>query len=35
MHRGDLDGKEIQQGGDVYIHMADPLCCSVETNTTF
>ena len=30
---GDLNGKEIQKGGDKYICVADSLCCAVETNT--
>ena len=29
---GDLNGEEIQKGGDVC--MADSFCCTVETNTT-
>ena len=31
---GDLNGKEIQGGGDICICVADSLCCTVETNTT-
>ena len=37
---GDLDGgdggggREVQEGGDIYIHIADSLCCATETNTT-
>ena len=31
---GDLNGKEIQNRGDVYTHTADSFCCIVETNTT-
>jgi len=27
------DGREIQEGGDMYIHMADSLHCTVEDNT--
>ena len=34
MHCGDLNGKEVQMGEDVYICMADSFCCTVETNTT-
>ena len=30
---GDLNGKEVQKGGDICIHIADLLCCNVETNT--
>ena len=29
-----LNGKEIQKGGDMCIHIADSLCCAVGTNTT-
>ena len=29
---GDLNGKEIQKGGDVCIYGADSLCCAAETN---
>ena len=29
---GDLSGKEIQKRGDICIHIADSLCCTVETN---
>ena len=29
------DGKEVQEGGDVCIYMADSLHCTAETNTTF
>ena len=31
---GDLSWKEFQKGGDMYIHIADSLCCTVQTNTT-
>ena len=38
---GDLDGwdgeggrKEVQEGGDICIHVADSLHCTAETNTT-
>ena len=31
---GDLYRKEIQNRGDIYTHIADSLCCTVETNTT-
>ena len=27
-------GREIQEGGDIYILMADSHCCMAETNTT-
>ena len=27
-------GREVQEGGDICIHIADSLCCTVETNTT-
>ena len=30
----DLNGKEIQERGDICICIADSLCCSAETNTT-
>ena len=28
------DGREVQEGGDIYIPMADSCCCMAETNTT-
>ena len=31
---GDLNGKEIQKGGDTCISIADSLCYTAETNTT-
>ena len=31
----DLNGKEVQKGGDICIYVADSSCCRVETNTTF
>ena len=31
----DLNGKEIQKRGDICIHIADSLCYTIETNTTF
>jgi len=34
MHSGDLNGKEVQKGGDICICMADSFCCTVETNWT-
>ena len=30
---GDLNGKEIQKGGDICIRIADSLCRTAETNT--
>ena len=37
----DLDGwdegvgrTEVQEGGDICIHITDSLCCAAETNTT-
>ena len=31
---GSGGGKEIQEGGAVCMHTADPLQCTAETNTT-
>ena len=31
---GDLNANEIQKRGEICMHMADSLCCRVETNTT-
>ena len=31
---GDLNGKEIQKRGGICVHIADSLCCTVETNRT-
>ena len=31
---GDLNGKEIQKGGNICICIADSLGCTAETNTT-
>ena len=28
------DEREAQEGWDICIHKADPLCCTAETNTT-
>ena len=27
-------GREVREGGDICIHIADSLCCTAETNTT-
>ena len=27
-------GREDQDGGDIYIHIADSCCCSAETNNS-
>ena len=29
-----MGGKEIQEGKDIGIHIADSFCCAEETNTT-
>ena len=29
---GDLNGKEIWKRGDICMHIADSLCCRIETN---
>ena len=26
------DGREVQEGGDIYIPMADSCCCMAESN---
>ena len=31
---GGRSGKEVQEGGDICILMADSHCCMAETNTT-
>ena len=31
---GHWDGKEVQKGEDMCIHLADSLCCKTETSTT-
>ena len=31
---GNLNGKEIPKRGDLCIHIADLLCCIMETNAT-
>ena len=28
------DGRKVQEGGDIGIHIADSLHCTAETNTT-
>ena len=32
---GGAGGREVQEGGDIGIHIADSLHCTAETNTTF
>ena len=32
---GEWNGKEVQEGRDICVHIADSLCCRAETNTTF
>ena len=27
-------GREVHEGGDIFIHIADSLHCTAETNTT-
>ena len=34
VHCGNLNGREVQKGGDICMCMADSLCCAVEANTT-
>ena len=31
---GGVVGKEIEKGGDICIHVVDPVCCAAENNTT-
>ena len=31
---GQGGGREVQEGGDIGIHIADSLHCTAETNTT-
>ena len=31
---GGGSGREVQEGGDICIHIADSLHCTAETNTT-
>ena len=31
---GGCDGKDVQEGEDICMHIADKLHCIVETNTT-
>ena len=28
-------GREVREGGDICIHIADSLCCTAETNTAW
>ena len=30
---GGEGGREVQEGGNICIHIADSLCCTAETNT--
>ena len=30
---GGVGSRELQEGGDIDIHIADSLCCTAETNT--
>ena len=30
---GEEVGRDFQKGGDIWIHIADSLCCTVDTNT--
>ena len=32
--RGVGSGREVQEGGDICVHMAESLPCTGETNTT-
>ena len=34
MHWGDLNGKEVQTGEDLCVHVADSFCYAVESDTT-
>ena len=34
VHCGNLNGREVQKGGDICMCMADSFCCAVEGNTT-
>ena len=34
LEKPNLKGKKIQRG-DIHIRIADSLCCTAETNTTF
>ena len=29
---GNLNGKEVQKRGDIYLYLAESLCCTEETN---
>ena len=30
---GEMGGREVQEGGDICIHIADSLCYKAESNT--
>ena len=32
MHCGDLNGKQVQKGGDICVYISDSFFCTVETN---
>ena len=34
LDRQDGGGQEVQEGGDICIHIADSLHCTAETNAT-
>ena len=34
VHCGDLNGREVQKGGDICMCTADTFCCAVEADTT-
>ena len=34
MYSMNLNGREVQKGGDLCMCMADSFCCAVEANTT-
>ena len=31
---GGVGSRELQEGGDIDIHIADSLCCTAETHAT-
>ena len=33
-HAQNLNGKEVQKGGDICVGIADSFCCTAETNMT-